>query len=47
MKLLPSIHRIVPAHAAVKLEWVFPYDNMKAILTRSKVLHMSEHVYRI
>jgi len=36
----PAIHRVVPAHATVKSEWILPYDDVKALLgdARSFVL---------
>ncbi|MFH2112343.1 MAG: 4Fe-4S dicluster-binding protein [Candidatus Bathyarchaeota archaeon] len=46
MKPLPSIHRVVPAQGAVKSEWVLPYDDVKAILLKSKVFHVSDCICR-
>jgi len=36
MRPQPAIHRVVPAQKAVKSEWILPYDDVKAILSRSK-----------
>jgi len=36
MRPQPAIHRVVPAQKAVKSEWILPYDDVKAVLMRSK-----------
>ncbi len=37
MKPQPALHRVVPAHGAVRAEWVLPYDDVRAILESAKV----------
>jgi electron transport complex protein RnfB len=35
MGIEPALHRVVPAQAAIKTEWVLPYDDVRAILLKS------------
>ncbi len=46
MRPQPAIHRVVPAQKAVKSEWILPYDDVKAILVRSKSFTLNECICR-
>ena len=43
----PAIHRVVPARAAVKSEWVLPYDDVRQILLGSKSFVVGDCVCRV
>ena len=43
----PALHRVIPAQAAVKSEWVLPYDDVRAILLNSKTFHVRDCICRI
>jgi electron transport complex protein RnfB len=43
----PAIHRVVPARAAVKSEWVLPYDDVRAILLEAKSFVVGDCVCRV
>jgi ferredoxin len=47
MKPQPAIHRVIPAHGAVKSEWILPYDDVKAILEASKAFAVRKCVCRV
>jgi electron transport complex protein RnfB len=47
MKPQPALHRVIPAQKAVKSEWILPYDDVKAILLRSKTFHLRDCICRI
>jgi Pyruvate/2-oxoacid:ferredoxin oxidoreductase delta subunit/DNA-binding transcriptional ArsR family regulator len=47
MGVEPSLHRVVPAHAAVKTEWVLPYDDVRAILLKSKTFNVRDCICRV
>jgi electron transport complex protein RnfB len=46
MRPQPTIHRVVPAHSAVKTEWVLPYDDVKAILLSNKTFSVRDCICR-
>lgn len=46
MKPQPAIHRVIPAQKAVKSEWILPYDDVKAILLKSKTFRLRDCVCR-
>lgn len=46
MKPQPALHRVIPAQKAVKLEWILPYDDVKAILMQSKTFHLRDCICR-
>ncbi len=46
MRPQPAIHRVVPARKAVKSEWILPYDDVKAILLRSKSFVLRDCICR-
>ena len=46
MRPQPAIHRVVPAQKAVKSEWILPYDDVKAILSRSKSFVLRDCICR-
>ena len=46
MRPQPAIHRVVPAQKAVKSEWILPYDDVKAILLRSKSFVLRDCICR-
>jgi len=43
----PAIHRTVPARAAVKDEWVLPYDDVRAILLGATSFRIEDCVCRV
>jgi Na+-translocating ferredoxin:NAD+ oxidoreductase subunit B len=47
MKPQPALHRVVPAQSAVKTEWVLPYDDVRAILLKSKTFNVRDCICRI
>jgi electron transport complex protein RnfB len=46
MKPEPALHRVVPAQKAVKLEWILPYDDVKAILLKAKTFRLRDCICR-
>jgi NAD-dependent dihydropyrimidine dehydrogenase PreA subunit len=42
----PALQRVVPAHGAVKSEWVLPYDDVRAILLEAKSFHVEDCICR-
>jgi H+/Na+-translocating ferredoxin:NAD+ oxidoreductase subunit B len=42
----PAIHRVVPAQAAVKSEWILPYDDVRSILLASKTFRVRDCICR-
>ena len=46
MRPQPTIHRVIPAHDAVKTEWVLPYDDVKAILLANKTFNIRDCICR-
>jgi electron transport complex protein RnfB len=46
MRPQPTIHRVIPAHDAVKTEWVLPYDDVKAILLSNKTFSVRDCICR-
>ncbi len=47
MRPQPALHRVIPAHGAVKSEWILPYDDVKAILQASKSFGVRECICRV
>jgi electron transport complex protein RnfB len=47
MGIEPALHRVVPAQAAVKTEWVLPYDDVRAILMQSKTFNVRDCICRV
>jgi ferredoxin len=47
MKPQPALHRVIPAQRAVKSELILPYDDVKAILLRSKTFHLRDCICRV
>jgi ferredoxin len=43
----PALHRVIPAQAAVKSEWVLPYDDVRAILLAAKTFHVRDCICRV
>jgi electron transport complex protein RnfB len=43
----PALHRTVPARAAVKSEWVLPYDDVRAILLEARSFTLGDCVCRV
>ncbi len=43
----PSIHRTLPARAAVKSEWVLPYDDVRTVLLNAKSFVVGDCVCRV
>ena len=46
MRPQPAIHRVVPAQKSIKSEWILPYDDVKAVLLRSKSFALRDCVCR-
>jgi Na+-translocating ferredoxin:NAD+ oxidoreductase subunit B len=46
MMAQPAIHRVLPARAAVKSEWVLPYDDVRAILLGARSFVVGDCVCR-
>jgi len=46
MGVEPALHRVVPAQSAVKTEWVLPYDDVRAILLKSKTFNVRDCICR-
>jgi electron transport complex protein RnfB len=46
MKPLPSLHRVIPAHGAVKTEWILPYDDVKKLMESCKTFAVEDCVCR-
>jgi len=46
MRPQPTIHRVVPAHGAVKTEWVLPYDDVRKILVSNKTFNVRDCICR-
>jgi electron transport complex protein RnfB len=47
MGVEPALQRVVPAQAAVKTEWVLPYDDVRAILMNSKTFNVRDCICRV
>jgi ferredoxin len=47
MKPQPAIHRVVPAHNAVKSEWILPYDNVREILMEANTFRVRKCICRV
>ena len=43
----PAIHRVMPAHGAIKTEWILPYDDVRAILLDSKTFRVRDCICRV
>jgi electron transport complex protein RnfB len=46
MKPQPALHRVIPAQKAVKSELILPYDDVKAILQKSKTFRLRDCICR-
>ncbi|MHB0886863.1 MAG: 4Fe-4S binding protein [Bacillota bacterium] len=42
----PAVHRVVPAHGAVKSEWVLPYDDVRALLIEAQAFRLVDCICR-
>jgi len=47
MKPQPALHRVVPAQKALKSEWILPYDDVRAILLKSKTFRLVDCICRV
>jgi len=43
----PAIHRVVPAAAAVKPEWILPYDDVRALLEAARSVQVRDCICRV
>jgi ferredoxin len=43
----PAIHRVVPAQAATKPEWILPYDDVRVLLESAKSFRVQDCVCRV
>lgn len=43
----PALQRVVPARAAVKAEWVLPYDDVRAILQGARSFQLHDCICRL
>ncbi len=46
MTVSPALHRVVPAHGAVKSEWVLPYDDVRSMLIEAKSFRLFDCICR-
>ena len=46
MTPLPSLHRVIPAHGAIKTEWILPYDDVKKLMESCKTFAVEDCVCR-
>lgn len=47
MKPQPALHRVIPAQNAVKSEWILPYDDVRAIISKSKTFRLRDCICRV
>ncbi len=47
MKPQPALHRVVPSRGSVKSEWILPYDDVRAILSRARSFRLNECICRL
>ena len=47
MKPQPALHRVVPAQAAAKSEWILPYDDVRKIIMSSKSFRVRDCICRV
>ena len=47
MSAQPAIHRVVPARGATEMEWVLPYDDVRAILAGARSFRVETCVCRL
>ena len=43
----PAIHRVIPAQAATKPEWILPYDDVRALLESAKSFRVQDCICRV
>jgi electron transport complex protein RnfB len=43
----PAIHRVIPARAATKPEWILPYDDVRLLLESAKSFRVQDCVCRV
>jgi ferredoxin len=43
----PALHRILPASGTVKIEWILPYEDVKALLKEGKVFSVRDCICRV
>ena len=43
----PAVHRVVPAQKAVQTEWILPYDDVRALLMKSKSFIARDCICRV
>jgi Pyruvate/2-oxoacid:ferredoxin oxidoreductase delta subunit len=46
MGVEPAIHRVLPAHGAVKTERILPYEDVRAIILAANAFHVSDCICR-
>lgn len=46
MKLQPALHRVVPAQAAAKSEWILPYDDVKGFILAANTFGVADCICR-
>lgn len=47
MQPQPALHRVVPAQAAVKSEWILPYDDVRAFLLSARTFNVRDCICRL
>jgi ferredoxin len=47
MRPYPALHRVVPAHGAVKSEWILPYDDVRALFADAKAFGVRDCICRL
>jgi len=43
----PALQRVVPADEAVDAEWILPYDDVRAIVTKAETFHLTDCICRL
>ncbi len=46
MRPRPAIHRVIPAHSAVKTEWILPYDRLKELMNSCNTFRVRDCICR-
>jgi electron transport complex protein RnfB len=47
MKPEPALHRVLPAQDTVKMEWILPYEDVRAILMSAKTFQVRDCICRV
>jgi len=47
MRPQPALHRVIPAQAAAKTEWILPYDDVRALVMNAKTFRVRDCICRL